>query len=652
YNIEGLWIFGIVVLGLIISVLVFGNLAVDEITGEKVSFSPEDLYLPIDCTDIEVTKVWESFFDMGVVAGYDALFLGGDEVENQIIIDGVEQVLWNHLTGVLNSDETDPNFDFNGDGLTNAVDISAYWFFLESPDVTDVVYIKIVAAVTERIGAILGNDNYIAEFDIDGDDIIDSEDLQKVERAMIGGIEGTIQSDLCEEFVAYKISGNEVEILVWAGNQNDFSLRAYHADVTQEYIDILNNLLIVGDVTDLFDVDSSSGISLTYLSSRSITDVVAESLFETIFNVGSDTWVLDDNVPSINFLEGNIMGFSNLDYSIEYLSYVLNDTGLCQPIWNSSVTECLDGDKKTRYYYENGTACGADPGDYGFGNATDSRCDYDGNNLIGTFGEIDEGRFDFDYEIDGDDINYTANYSGDLDVEFIDEDEGVIIVEFEHDFDDEDLDLSDVRIQKQGTNADYGYLIVNGLDADKTVRVDRINKSDEICIKDRANANLPDEDCDRSSEELIKCDDKLDEGFRCKVSGSYYIVSGLDHSSVREMIDESGSGGSSPSGGNGGTIPNDTVPDTTGTSTPPRDVAEPVSESSFFEDFDFVFWGIISVFVIGILVVIVLIFRYFRKDVMEKSVEKRVNIGQGALRSAPPNYGGLQGQNFGGPRGQ
>jgi hypothetical protein len=168
-------------------------------------------------------------------------------------------------------------------------------------------------------------------------------------------------------------------------------------------------------------------------------------------------------------------------------------------------------------------------------------CDGDGNGLIGTASEIDSIHFDIVLEINDKAVNYSKNYTnmGWEKVEIIDEDTDVVVVEFGYDFDEAPLNLKEIGVEIQGNNNGFGYTLVNGLDdIDKTVKVERILNSDEICIEDRDVGDVDDisDDCGSSSEYYIDCPGRdEDREFNCTRSGDFYIIKSLDHSGVREI---------------------------------------------------------------------------------------------------------------------
>jgi hypothetical protein len=171
-------------------------------------------------------------------------------------------------------------------------------------------------------------------------------------------------------------------------------------------------------------------------------------------------------------------------------------------------------------------------------------CDYDGNGLIGRLSDIVDDNLDIDIlKIDDKVVNYSKNYTGDEDVELIEDEDDVEIVrvKFRYDFDDEPLNLKTIRVEKQNEDSDFGYLIVEGLDVDnKEFRVDKVYHSDAVCVKDDGLIDDPsdiDEFCGGDDEYDVACPGIRSE-FNCTDGGDgTYLVKGMDHSGVRELED-------------------------------------------------------------------------------------------------------------------
>lgn len=105
------------------------------------------------------------------------------------IMDDLKQVIADHVTGFLNKDETDPNFDFNADDMTNAFDVGLLRnVHTASDEQFDIIYTKITSAFAERMGLVPGDEKYLEEFDFNNNDEIDTADQKRAQEALIGDV--------------------------------------------------------------------------------------------------------------------------------------------------------------------------------------------------------------------------------------------------------------------------------------------------------------------------------------------------------------------------------------------------------------------------------------------------------------------------------
>ena len=212
--------------------------------------------------------------------------------------------------------------------------------------------------------------------------------------------------------------------------------------------------------------------------------------------------------------------------------------------WTSITTPCTSSDTYTTYYNNTNSTC-TNPGPPPLNITTD--CDYNNLGIIGNEDEVDDVNVDINIEIDNANLNITKDYNATKTVEIKDEDDNVI-VEFEHDFSDSALNLRQILIKTQSSSTNYGYIIVNGISDEKTVRVEKIKDDvDEVCVEDREMTSISaiSSDCDNSNEDLVPCPGNEDD-YECDVEDDFFVVSGLTNSGVREY---------------GGTEPDNCVPD-------------------------------------------------------------------------------------------
>ena len=337
----------------------------------------------------------------------------------------------------------------------------------------------------------------------------------------------------------------------------------------------------------------------------------------------------------------------------------------CVANWTSIWTGCLSGEQKIGYFVQNGTSCNnvSPPA-----NLSES-CDYNGNNIIGNEGSIISSK-SFNLIIDDQRFNDSVKYNNsDLFVEL--KEGNVSRVEFNFNFNDSNkLDLNRIRITIQSSGDSLGYIEVNGLEVEKTVRLERKNSnSNLVCVRNSSSGTIS-ANCDSSSEYVIQCDNSNHGGYTCNSQAidnkSYFVVTGLTHSSAREYVNGSSVvlGGENNVGGgcvlpmvlaNGTCVLPSTdcplprilvngvcvFPNATGCS-PPRILVNgtcilPISSSSGEGDNgkNIIFWVVIGALIIGILVVGGTIFSLLKKN---KEGENKTPVGVSGLVNSGPIY--------------
>jgi hypothetical protein len=306
----------------------------------------------------------------------------------------------------------------------------------------------------------------------------------------------------------------------------------------------------------------------------------ASTEFTNIFDINAGPWgsnalvyfnsPLTDNSPQWRFIENSPLGELTLtgyvfqDMEIVSATFVQDistspppnpvcgdgtcDTGettascpadcpappTCTPNWVAHNTPCNSSEVYITWYNDTNT-CGLEP----LANITVD-CDFDNNGIIGNVNDIDEHNVDdIEIEIEGDLLDLGDTYSGTRDLEILEDGNKRVI--FEWDFDDEPLNLRKIELRKQSSNGDYGYFIVNGISAEKEIRVNVVADTNSVCIKDRediSSISSISDDCDRSGEEVINCPGDSDDGdVKCEIKGNYLAITGLRNSAVTEYDD-------------------------------------------------------------------------------------------------------------------
>jgi len=243
----------------------------------------------------------------------------------------------------------------------------------------------------------------------------------------------------------------------------------------------------------------------------------------------SNPLVIGDRASTI--WNGSIDEFMiyNKSLSASEVTALFDEQALCTPDWVAVPGNCSSNEEAS-VTYEDEDNC-----NLLFDKPADDlvNCDYDGNGLIGAENDITDINVKIEVEIDGKDIKTSSNYTGKKDITLVDENN--TLVEYEWDFDDGSLDFNRIDIEKQSSTGRFGYLIINGIDVDKTVYVDRILDTSRLCIKDSEITDIDDisSNCDEDDETILSCPGVKND-YNCSISSSRFKITGLEHSAITE----------------------------------------------------------------------------------------------------------------------
>ncbi|MBU1103693.1 MAG: hypothetical protein KJ600_04015 [Nanoarchaeota archaeon] len=163
------------------------------------------------------------------------------------------------------------------------------------------------------------------------------------------------------------------------------------------------------------------------------------------------------------------------------------------------------------------------------------------------------------------------------------------IISFNWDYNISDLDFSKISVNKQDETAIEGSIIISGIDLTsqnqtKTVLIDKISSSaNRLCIKDMGVASISEisVNCDGENEISLTCPGSSG-SYACEIiDDTYYKVSGLSHTGIKEYTytvppspppsGGGGGGGGGSGGGGGGSSSTTSIPKTDGTATTSSD---------------------------------------------------------------------------------
>jgi len=206
----------------------------------------------------------------------------------------------------------------------------------------------------------------------------------------------------------------------------------------------------------------------------------------------------------------------------------------CNSVWAYYNTSCNESDVLIGWYKD--TNCSVVRANETYD------CDNNSNGIIGNVSDIKTLRVgELEMFIDGKKFNWSKDYSDDeYEVEFLDEDENVL-VSFEYDFEDDDaLNLKKIYLEKQRLSSDFGYFIVEGLAGiNKILLVDKIDSaSNYVCVRDKEILDVDDftDGCTGSKEYWVKCPGN-NSRYKCLAEGSAFSVLGVRNSAIKELLD-------------------------------------------------------------------------------------------------------------------
>ena len=216
-------------------------------------------------------------------------------------------------------------------------------------------------------------------------------------------------------------------------------------------------------------------LSYTRLAKRDINTLEnADTNFTDIFNMVTPTtteWITlysekettySFNDTSTSILEANTTtGIVSANYSIEYFTYFKTKIASCTSNYTAINATCKEDDTIITWYNDTNSCPNTSPPE----NITID-CDFNNNRIIGNQSNIDNNNLEVEIHSSSNPLNFSETKNG---TELIEIKEGNIVrIEFNKNFDDNPLNLKNIKIEKQSSNTDFGYLIVEGITETKT----------------------------------------------------------------------------------------------------------------------------------------------------------------------------------------
>ena len=358
-------------------------------------------------------------------------------------------------------------------------------------------------------------------------------------------------------YYAYKNKSNEVYRLkvypnftasIDSSSPTQNAIIAIKANVTENY---LTSSEFTGDINlARFDITSaleSAYISTEYLTSALITsESSANSLFSSVYKIVPSTWTdeialgiqqLSTSCPNETEINENKnytsqVGMIYKNYNFTSFVYVSgNLISSCTPNWTEVNTSCSAQDTFIGWFNDTNNCASSS-------NRPINRtyyCDYNNNGIIGNSSDITKVNVVADLYINNTPLNLSKNYTEQMAVEF--GDVNLARIYFVHDFSLSPLNLKSVKIEKQAYSNSYGYLIVSGLNLTKEITIDRINKSNQVCVKDAHVSSISGVStyCNSTNEYFIQCPG-INLTYSCTATNYTYTIAGLSSSAARELL--------------------------------------------------------------------------------------------------------------------
>ncbi|MBC8435113.1 hypothetical protein H8D91_01280 [archaeon] len=348
-------------------------------------------------------------------------------------------------------------------------------------------------------------------------------------------------------YIAYKMVGTETfmiysEKITLSNSLNTLVSRVFHFNLTQSAKNLINTLDTFEKLDDLyntgaiFEETSYTSRIVNLNSNESAKQKAEESLKFNSLEFGPDQTTNDGllcgncyGYKNLQEIDGVAWAFVSADRAFELILHNQNVPQPCTQNWTSINTTCIN-DRKTTWFNDSNFC----EDETGKPQNISFFCDTDSNGIIGNASTVSTSRIDLKVFIDNVELNLSKSYNLIKEVEL--KNNLSTVVQFNWNFVNP-LNLADVTLKKQSTSEEFGWIIIEGLGANKTVYVDKKANTSQICIKDALVDSVNNDisfDCSDDDEYLLTCPDSS-QGYTCTIVNNTFQVSGLMHSAVMEM---------------------------------------------------------------------------------------------------------------------
>ncbi len=216
----------------------------------------------------------------------------------------------------------------------------------------------------------------------------------------------------------------------------------------------------------------------------------------------------------------------------------------CLPSWRAVNTSCREDDSLLQSHNDSKGCYGLTSLESDLEGREENvtyalSCDFNDDGIIGSAADINFSLAGLEVTRANDTINFTMN--------------GSPLLWFS--FPGQTFLLSGIFLERQSKGS--GYVLINGISAEKTIYLERNTSSNAVCIKDAEvfSAGNISVSCTAQNETIVRCDGNPsgNQNYTCRLENSTYIVSGVQHSGITEFtIPDPEPEPAPPSGGDGG----------------------------------------------------------------------------------------------------
>ncbi len=412
-----------------------------------------------------------------------------------------------------------------------------------------------------RISIKNGGSNYAENEEVQLNPVRETDDITIAKGKVTKINNGVITSaQITSEGSGYNTPSNSDEFFILHNiltYQQDYSMHsvsyhveAIHGNAENSYLDSLRNLRIptldeeIVNFGDYVATFYSTFYGIIGMKERNIeTNEQANNKFKSIFKIETEpaNWRLNTTGSQLyqyyefnNTRKNNLtIGIVNKKYEQEKLVFVVGrQERTCTPNYREIEGECQQDDTRV-ITYEDINNCERI---YSHPQPKKRDCDYNNLSIVGNNSQINATNIAIQIAISTSPLNTSNDYNETKLVQL--KEESIVRVEFNYNFSKEPLNLRNIKIEKQPSSSKFGYLIVENINVAKKIAIDKINStSSSVCIRDKQTPSITEisTKCEDDDEIELGCPDE-DEGYRCEIAESKFIVSGLKSSGVRELF--------------------------------------------------------------------------------------------------------------------